>query len=102
MTADFKPPKRSREFIRFLSAKSQFILRGNIYDVYPAQTQSGITTLKMDDFLNVTLRGQSYALAVKYEPLSGFTMLKGGYADAFRNITGLKYDEQAPYVQADE
>ncbi len=96
MTPDFKPPKWSREFTRFLPAKSQFILWGNIYDVYPVQIQSGITTLKMDDFLNATLRRQSYSVIMKYEPLTGFTLLKGGDAEAFKNITGLKYDEKAP------
>ena len=92
----FKLPKWSREFIRFLPAKSQFILWGNIYDFYPIQLQSGVTTMKMDDFLNTTLRRQSYSVIVKYEPLSGFMMLKGGDVEAYKKITGLNYDEKSP------
>ena len=74
----FTPPKWSRELIRFLPAKSQFILWGNIHDFYPIQLQSGITTMKMEDFLNTTLRRQSYSVIVKYEPLRGFALLRGG------------------------
>ena len=84
----FKPPKWSREFVRFLPVKSQFILWGNIYDFYPIQAQSGVTTMKMDDFLNATLKRQTYSVIVKYEPLVGFTIMKGGDAETCKKITG--------------
>lgn len=40
----------------------------------------------MDDFINTTLRRQTYTVIVKYEPLAGFTMLKGGDAEAFTSL----------------
>lgn len=91
---NFTPPKWSRELIRFLPAKSQFILWGNIHDFYPIQLQSGITTMKMEDFLNTTLRRQSYSVIVKYEPLRGFALLRGGDSEACRRITGLSLDDK--------
>ncbi len=57
--------KWSRELIRFLSAKSQFILWGNIHDVYPIELQGNITTLRINAFINSTLRAQGYLLIVK-------------------------------------
>ena len=92
----FTPPKWSREFLRFLPAKSQFIMWGNIYDFYPIQIQSGVTTMKIDDFISTALRQQAYTVIVKYEPISGFTLMKGGDSEAFSKITGLKYDEKTP------
>lgn len=65
-------PKWSRELVRFLPAKSQFILWGNIYDVYPFEMNDNITTLRLDAFMNATLKAQGYSLVVKYEPLIGF------------------------------
>ena len=86
-------PKWSRELVRFLPAKAQFVLWGNIHDVYPIQVQDSVTTLKMDMFLNTTLREQGYTLVVKYEPLAGFTLMPGGDAAKLKELTGLDCGE---------
>ena len=54
---EFQMPKWSRELVRFLPAKSQFILWGNINDVYPVELNGNITTLRLDAFMNATLKG---------------------------------------------
>ena len=87
--SEYAAPKWSRELARFLPSKSQFVLWGNIHDVYPAQVQGGVTPLRMDAFLNVMLMQQGYSLVVKYEPLVGFSIMEGSDVGAFQRLTGL-------------
>ena len=92
----FTAPKWSRELVRFLPAKSQFFLWGNIHDVYPIELQSSITTLKMDSFINATLRTQGYSLIVKYEPLIGFSFMDKNDTEIFKRITGIESKDNTP------
>ena len=94
--SDFTAPKWSRELIRFLPAKSQFILWGNIHDVYPIELQGSITTLRMDAFINASFRAQGYSLIVKYEPLIGFSLIDSGDAELFKRLTGLEIKYGTP------
>ena len=94
--SDFTATKWSRELVRFLPAKSQFILWGNIHDVYPIELQGNITTLKMDAFINSTLRTQGYSLIVKYEPLIGFSLIDKGDAEILKRFTGLESNDGMP------
>lgn len=94
--SDFTAPKWSRELVRFLPAKSQFILWGNIHDVYPIELQGNITTLRMDAFINATLRAQGYSLIVKYEPLIGFSLMDKGDAEIFKRLTNLESKDGMP------
>lgn len=89
---NFISPKWSRELVRFLPVKAQFVLWGNIYDVYPVKIQENIITLKMDAFINITLRQQGYSLIVKYEPLAGFSLMQGSIPEDFKKITSLSCD----------
>jgi hypothetical protein len=70
-------PKWAREIERFLPIKSQFMLYGNVNDVYPAEISGGVATLGMADYLRELLCGNGYDLVVKYEPLNGFSLLSG-------------------------
>lgn len=94
--SDFIAPKWSRELVRFLPAKSQFILWGNIHDVYPIQIQDNITTLRMDAFINAALRAQGYSLIVKYEALVGFSLMDKGDSEVFKRLTGLESKDGKP------
>ncbi|MDR1038333.1 MAG: AAA family ATPase [Deltaproteobacteria bacterium] len=70
-------PKWAREIQRFLGVKSQFILFGNVYDVYPvpipgtAETGTGT----MDMFLKAVLAERGYTLFFKYEPFVLTTLI---------------------------
>ena len=86
--SSFAMPKWSRELLRFLPAKAQFVLWGNIRDVYPLEVDRTVTTLKLDAYLTAVLRQQGYTLIVKYEPLIGFTLLAGD-ADTLKQTAGL-------------
>ena len=93
--SEFIAPKWSRELARFLPSKSQFVLWGNVHDVYPLLYQGAVTTFRMTDFLNAMLREQGYSLIVKYEPLIGFTLMNGSDAGIFRQATGLECEGSA-------
>ncbi len=71
-------PKWAREIVRFMSVKPQFMLWGNVYDVYPMQLKDGaITTLKITDYLKTLLKENDYSLILAYEPLYGLKLLDG-------------------------
>ena len=93
---EFQMPKWSRELVRFLPAKSQFILWGNIYDVYPFEMNDNITTLRLDAFMNATLKAQGYSLVVKYEPLIGFSLIDRNDSETLKRVTGLDSQDGAP------
>jgi len=82
-------PKWAREIERFLAIKSQFLLYGNINDVFPAALSGGVATLGLPDYLKELLANRGYSLIVKYEPLIGFSLL-GGAPELFEKLTGDK------------
>jgi ATP-dependent protease Clp ATPase subunit len=88
---NFKP-KWAREIERFLPIKSQFLLCGNVNDVFPASLGSNVVTLGLTDYLKDLLQRKGYLLMVKYEPLSGFSILsgEGESYEKFEKLTGEK------------
>ncbi len=80
-------PKWSKEIIRFLGVKSQFILWGNIYDIYPIKKEDKIITLKLNDYIKEILVEENYKLILTYEPLYGFSLLLGDRV-LLKEITG--------------
>ena len=100
--SDFTAPKWSRELVKFLPAKLQFILWGNIHDVYPIKIHDNFTTLRIDAFINKTLREYGYSLIVKYEPPPGFSLLENGDSESFRKITRLDAPAKASLPKATE
>jgi hypothetical protein len=83
-------PKWAKEIVRFFVVKSQYILYGNIYDVYPyyGNGNEKSYTLPLKNYLSVLLSDYGeYNLIVLFEPLFGFTLLKGD-ENIFKNITG--------------
>ena len=80
-------PLWARELGRFVPVKPQFVLWGNIYDVYPFPCDGGVTTLRLQEFLNRTLTGLGYNLVLSYEPIYGFT-LQEGEPELCKKMTG--------------
>ena len=70
-------PLWARELGRFIPVKPQFVLWGNIYDVYPFSCEGGVTTLRLQEYLNRTLTGLGYGLVLSWEPVYGFTLQSG-------------------------
>lgn len=88
-------PKWAREIVRFMPITPQFMLWGNIYDVYPAELDGGVTTLKVIDYLKVLLNKNGYKSILKYEPLYGLSLLEGE-PDTFKQITGETIKKESP------
>lgn len=80
-------PKWAREIERFLAIKPQFLLYGNVNDVFPAELSGGVATLGLPDYLRELLVNRDTALVVMYEPLLGFSLLYGD-PELFRTLTG--------------
>ena len=100
MSEEFVSPKWARELLRFLPVKSQFILWGNVYDIYPLQMSPGVvSTFRLCDFLQETLKREGYALVVKYEPLVGFSLLEGT-PEFFEKVTGMPMDKKGSPLPA--
>jgi hypothetical protein len=85
-------PKWAREIERFLAIKPQFLLYGNINDVYPAEIGEYVATLSMRDYLRDLLSNMGYALIAAYEPLDGFSVLLGSVG-LFERLTGEKVSQ---------
>lgn len=55
-----------------------------------------ITTLRLDAFMNATLKAQGYSLVVKYEPLIGFSLIDRNDSETLKRVTGLDSQDGAP------
>ncbi len=93
----FERPKWAREIERFLAIRPQFLLCGNVNDVFPARLKGGVATLSLTDYLKELLIGRGTVLTVQYEPLAGFSLIFGD-GELFRKLTGhpLAYGSPLP------
>ncbi|MDY6787205.1 MAG: AAA family ATPase [candidate division WOR-3 bacterium] len=90
--------KWAKEILRFLSIKSQFIMWGNIYDIYPIEleydSQKINTTMALNDYIKTLLTEESdYDVLVEYEPIYGFRIIAGD-SEVVKDITGLKMSNE--------
>ncbi|MDE5832113.1 MAG: AAA family ATPase [Desulfovibrio sp.] len=85
---EFEEPRWSREIGRYNGVKSQFILWGNIHDIYPIEIGGESTTLPLPIYLERVLERDGYELILRFQPLFGFEILRGS-PESFRALTGL-------------
>ena len=87
-------PKWVKEIKRFLGVKSQMVLWGNIYDIYPLEKSGKIITYQLNDYIKEILFEDNYKIILSYEPLYGFSVLQGD-TNIIKEITGenIKSDE---------
>jgi ATP-dependent Clp protease ATP-binding subunit ClpA len=66
----FKPPKWVREIQRFRGVKSQFVLTGNIYDIYPYELPDGssVTSGSLNILLKNVLQREGYKYFFEFQP----------------------------------
>jgi ATP-dependent Clp protease ATP-binding subunit ClpA len=84
--------KWAREIERFVAVKSQFMLWGNIYDIYPKEINEEVLPLSLNNYLKHLLKFDcGYDVVLSYEPLIGFRLLEGSEDDCHlvtnKNIT---------------
>jgi hypothetical protein len=70
-------PKWAREIQRFLGVKSQFVLSGNVYDVYPLTGEDGkpLGMGTLETFLTHLLQDKGYRLICRFRPYEVDTLL---------------------------
>jgi ATP-dependent Clp protease ATP-binding subunit ClpA len=74
--------KWAREIERFVGVKPQFVLWGNIYDIYPKEIDTMVHPLSLNNYLKHLLRYDcGYDVVVSYEPLIGFRLIEGEEED---------------------
>ena len=63
--------KWAREIERFVAVKPQFILWGNIYDIYPKSIDGIVQPLSLNNYLKRLLKFDcEYNVVVAYEPFA--------------------------------
>ncbi len=71
-------PKFAREILRFNATHPQFVVFGNIYDVFPLPTEGQYIPMPFVNYLANLLRDYGkYRLVVEYVPLQRFQVLAG-------------------------
>jgi len=74
--------KWAREIERFVAVKPQFILWGNIYDIYPKHIDERVHPLNLNNYLKHLLSVNcGYDMIIGYEPLIGFRLIEGEEED---------------------
>ena len=89
-----RAPKWAREIERFIPIKPQFLLYGNVNDVYPAEMGGSVVTLGMADYIKELLVRLGYLLVAMFEPMYGFSVLSGD-ADMFHEASGERIGKNA-------
>jgi len=68
-------PRWSRDLVRFLPLKSQFLLSGNVRDRYPLQMEQGrARPLALQNYLAELLRSAGIAHVLAFDPVNGFSL----------------------------
>ena len=71
-------PKFARELLRFNATHPQFVLFGNVYDVFPLPTEGQYIPTPFTNYVAGILQEYGrYQLVVEYVPLQGFRVLAG-------------------------
>ncbi len=83
--------KWAKELTRLTTTNSQFLIWGNVYDIYAYNTNQILKPLKLKNYLSEILKDQ-YSLILYYEPIYGLTMLIGD-EEKFKFITGETYSK---------
>ncbi|MES3100591.1 AAA family ATPase [Sphingomonas faeni] len=81
-----------RDLTRFLPLKSQFVLTGNVRDLQIRDIGGKAVAVPLGDVLAATLSDAGYTDAVRYDPVSGFSVMQhpdGSEADADALLTRL-------------
>jgi DNA polymerase III delta prime subunit len=89
-----KLPKFAKEIHRFVATTPQFILFGNIFDVFPLPMNEKYIPYPLTKFIGeMLLNYTGYDLIVEYKPLEGFSLCSGDQ-DLFRKITERYIDDR--------
>ncbi len=89
-----KLPKFAKEIHRFAATTPQFILFGNIFDVFPLPIKDKFIPYPLTKFIGeLLLNFTQYDLIVEYKPLEGFSLCSGDQ-DLFQKIAERYIDDR--------
>jgi len=95
-------PRWAREIHRFIGIKSQFLLWGNIYDLFPfpINEKSYLLCPLINYISELVVKEDGYEAVVCYDVIDGFELIKGD-PEMIKSISGLKLDEgsKQPYIE---
>ena len=75
MAEAFEKPRWTKDFLRFLPLKSQFVLSGNVRDKYPRTGVAGeLVILPLVSYLGAELVEAGIERVIAYDPARGFRM----------------------------
>jgi hypothetical protein len=75
MSASIEKPRWTRDFLRFLPLKSQFVLSGNVRDRFPRLGSQGeVTILPLVTYLGAELVEAGIERVIAYDPARGFRL----------------------------
>ncbi|BCS82417.1 AAA family ATPase [Anaerocellum diazotrophicum] len=87
-------PKFAKELLRFCSITCQFVLFGNIYDLFPFPQGEKYIPMNITQFIaHLLTTYDSYKIVIEYVPLEGFRLLKGDEG-IFTNLSGRKIGDK--------
>lgn len=84
-----------KELKRLVTTNSQFLLWGNVYDIYPYLSEQGLKPLKINSYLSEILVEEEYSLILSYEPIEGLSIIYGD-EEKFKLATGEEYQKDKP------
>jgi len=67
-------PRWTRDIRRFLNIKSQFILSGNVRDIYPFYNEDKFLPLQLKQYLRENFKLDGYQYFICFDPIDGFTL----------------------------
>lgn len=92
-------PKWFREIFRFIGIIPQFILWGNIYDIFPFPVDGeGYRFCNLIDYVSESLgRAEGYEIILSFDRVDGFEIIKGE-TDLINTLSGLKIKKRERQV----
>lgn len=92
-------PKWFREIFRFIGIIPQFILWGNIYDVFPFPVDGeGYRFCNLIDYISESLsQAEGYEIILSFDRVDGFEIIKGE-TELIKTLSGLKIKKRERQV----
>jgi len=88
---DFIVPRWIKDVKRFINIKSQFILSGNIRDIYPFYNQEKFFPLQLKYYLTENLQTEGFQYFISYDPVDGFSLAQNLTPENEKQVTDFFY-----------
>jgi len=90
MSTNFTP-RWIRDIQRFLNIKSQFILSGNVRDIYPFYKEERVLPFQLKNYMRENLKLDGYQYFICYDPIDGFTLAENTEPENEKTVVDFFY-----------